>query len=383
MIFYKLLSNFLFGITPLWTTKDGKIYYKDKIEYTIRGCNWHGIETNCRVPHGLWINSLDIYFDLLSEKNFNSIRLPISYEIMKDLDVIVSDGCVIENPKYINKSVEYFLQDFFIKAKEKDITILVDLHTLEGRITEYPWTNQITYNDTVLTWVNFVKKFENDIFGIELKHEPHNECSFNIFSEWCSSVIIEIEKNTNYQGLYFISGVEYSFDNGEFNRTWNGVKGDGQEVEFATFKFQDLITNTYLSDDRIPHNRIVFCPHVSSPSILGNIINTEYWYDGFGFIKNKEWEWQNNAIIFTQIGGWFEGGEINFYYKFKDWSIKNNFTNGMYWWTLPPTSILEGGLLAGEMWLEIDNSKFNYIKSFIPNPTIGDLEQKLKRKYLK
>jgi aryl-phospho-beta-D-glucosidase BglC (GH1 family) len=378
-MFLRLLFNFIFGSIPLWSTKNGRIFYKNKIEYTIRGCNWHGIETNCKVPHGLWINSIDTYFNLLSKNDFNSIRVPMSYEVMKNFDsIIVSEDCVIANPQYINKTVEIFMDDFFKKAQENDITILIDLHTLEGRITEYPWTSQISYNDTINVWTNFIKRYENKIFGIELKHEPHNQCSFDIFSEWCKSAIIEIEKNTNYKGLYFVSGVQYAFNNGEFNRTWNGIMGDGQEIEFATYKLEDLVNNTYLLEPKIPQNRIVFCPHVTSPSILGNIINTNSWSNGFAYINNKNWIWKDNAIIFTQIGGWFEGGQINFYYNFRDWCIKYNFQQGMYWWTLPPTSMLEGGLLLGQSWLQVDSYKLNYIKSFIPEPTVGNLDSKIR-----
>ena len=60
-----LLTSFV--AQNIWQTKNGEIYVNNTIPYRIRGVNWHGIETNCKVPHGLWLNKVSFYLDILKQ----------------------------------------------------------------------------------------------------------------------------------------------------------------------------------------------------------------------------------------------------------------------------------------------------------------------------
>jgi hypothetical protein len=234
---------------------------------------------------------------------------------------------------------------------------------MEGRVTEYPWTNKISSNDTIDAWVSFLQRYGSKVFGVELKNEPHNECSLDEFIHWCVVAIQRIEKETSFKGLYFISGVQYTFKDGSFKQLWDGVQGDGQGTHFPSANYGDLKETSELNDNSIPLNRLVFSPHIYADE-------NQDWESNFGFIANQNWTFKGVPIIFSELGGRLEGNDYDFYINFKNWTRENNLTNGMYWYTLPPTSVATGGLMVGEKWDMINTRKMDYIRSFIPNPTI-------------
>lgn len=352
-----------------WTTKNGSIYYNETIPYIVRGVNWHGMETNCKVPHGLWLNPMTFYMSVLSENDFNSIRLPLSYEIMNNLNQSVTTSCVSATPELNNESVGKFLEVFIDNLKSYNLTLLVDLHNIEGRITEYPWTSNISGDQIIDAWINFLSRYGKDLFGIELKNEPHNECTLDEFIDWCIKAIKRIEIETQFRGIYFISGVQYSFKDDDFEKHWDGVKGDNQGVHFPNINYRDL-SESKLLNANIPLNRIAFSPHIYAPDVLDYISEID-WEFQFGFISEKNWCLNKNPIIFTELGGRLEGSDEQFYEKFYKWINKKNFTSGMYWYTLPPTSSSTGGLMVGNMWNAMDRRKLDYIENFITNPTVN------------
>lgn len=362
-----LLTSFV--AQNIWETKNGEIYVNNTIPYRIRGVNWHGIETNCKVPHGLWLNKVSFYLDILNANKFNSVRLPVSYEVMNNLDQPVLQSCLTSNPELEHLSVGDFLDYFMDTLRVRNITLLVDLHTIQGRITQYPWTNSVSFNATKSAWVNFLKRYGTKVFGVELKNEPHNECQLDEFIHWCVSTIESIERETSFNGLYFISGVQYTFKDGSFNTTWDGITGDKQGSHFPGTNYGDLRETSDLANPNIPLNRIIFSPHIYAPDIedAENSIN---WESQFGFIKRKNWIFKDIPIIFTELGGKLDGPDYDYYLEFGNWARENRLINGMYWYTLPPTSVSTGGLMVGDQWNKIDSRKMEYIKAFIPDPTI-------------
>jgi hypothetical protein len=362
-IFYLFIFTISF-VNANWYTNNGSIYNNDKI-YNIIGCNWNGIETECKVPHGLWLNPLEYYITFLKENGFNSVRIPLSYEIMTNLSTPINNNCVLLNLQYINQTIEFVLEDLFIQLNNNNITILVDLHTIDNIVTECPWTESISYVNTIDAWIHFLNKFSNYIFGIELKNEPHNLCSFYEFIDWIDNAIYRIETETVYDGLYFISGVQYSFNDNQIIHHWDGVLGNLQGVHFPSFNFQDL-SEMNLNSSVIPHNRLVFCPHIFGPLISDyfTITGPIDWEKNFGYISTKDWKWKDVPIIFTAMGGWLEGPTLAFYTEFQKWCHIKGFNKGLYWWALPPTSIETGGLLDGYDWKQIDYEKISYIKNF-------------------
>ncbi|NDH09603.1 MAG: hypothetical protein EBY16_08350, partial [Gammaproteobacteria bacterium] len=125
---------------------------------------------------------------------------------------------------------------------------------------------------------------------------------------------------TVYDGLYFISGVQYSFNDNQIIHHWDGVLGNLQGVHFPSFNFQDL-SEMNLNSSVIPHNRLVFCPHIFGPLISDyfTITGPIDWEKNFGYISTKDWKWKDVPIIFTAMGGWLEGPTLAFYTEFQKW----------------------------------------------------------------
>ena len=352
--------NLLRGtINGVWSTRNGMIMFNNTIPYIIRGTNWHGIESDCKVPHGLWVNSINFYLDLLENNGFNSIRIPVSYEIMSNLSISVENTCLDVNPQYMGYTSGEFLKDFMNQVKQRGVTILVDQHTIMGEIQSYPWTAEISGDQTIDAWVNFLKVFSNDVFAIELKNEPHNDCTLFTFLEWCKNAIRRIERETNYKGLYFISGTQLSTIDNNKNHAWGGT--------FNDLKFHPDLMNNF----DVPYSRLVFCPHVYGTSVRSDSVGNDdfsVWDSDFGFIKTTNWQLNNIPIIFSEMGGFLKDSDLNFYNRFKDYAFERGLNTGLYWWSFPSTSQDTGGLLENDF-QTIDWNKMNYIKSFIPSPT--------------
>jgi len=357
MKIFKLLLIIILSVNAnLWSVNNGEIIYNNTIPYIIRGINWNGLESDCLIPHGLWKNSLMYYINLLKYHGFNSIRTPISYELMRNLNVIVNPYCVTAEPRLHNITVEDFLYIYFDTLKNEGITVLVDLHTIDGRITEYPYDNYITYSDTIDAWVEFLKKFGDKIYAIELKNEPHGICNFNEFISWCKDAIYNIEYKTNYQGLYFISGTQISNKYNTMNNAWGG-------------SFSDIDINNFPIEYK---NRIVLSPHVYGTSVRSDSVKddgSENWFNAFGFISKNDWILNELPIIYTEIGGFLIGTDMEYYTRFLNWVKENNLNKGIYWWTLPTTSMDTGGLFNDDNMNELNWTKLNFIKTLIPNPT--------------
>lgn len=348
-----LLNTILLATNLIWSTKNGNIY-NQTTPYIIRGTNWHGIESDCNVPHGLWANSMKFYFDFLQGNGFNSIRTPVSYEVMINLNLPVLDSCLDADPQYKGLTVGDFYDKFLENAERHGMSVLADQHTILGKIQDYPWAEGVSGNDTISAWINFLKRYGNRLFAIELKNEPHNDCSLREYFLWCSEAIKRIENETDFRGLYFISGVQLTKKDGNKNHAWGGSYED-LDVSYCNF----------------PLNRIVFCPHVYGTSVRSESVGSdgkETWDNDFGFIKNRNWELKDVPIIFSEMGGYLTGSDLDFYKRFKDYAHNEGLTAGLYWWSLPSTSVDTGGLIQNDF-QTFDWNKINYIKEFIPNPT--------------
>lgn len=342
---------------PVWTSQHCRVFYGDA-PYFIKGVNWNGIESDCCVPHGLWQNSLSFYLDLLVDHGFNSLRVPLSFEVMQNLDLAVSPACVRADPQYANMSLHDFLRRLLDDCWSRGVSVLFDLHTIQGEITPYPWTDLVTEENVVDAWKNLVLHFGTHpaLMALEIKNEPHGEISAHTFQSHCRKVIEHIESLGLFRGLYFISGVQIGND-----APWGGSVGMD-----ASCSLCGLHVN----------NRIVFSPHVYGPDVRGERVAREGWpemQDRFGFLYSKKGQnpWQENAIVVTEFGGHMEPGSADLAY-FERWKVymeSHNMTAGSYFWTLPQTSADTGGLITGAEWNELDLTKLNFLDRLQPSPT--------------
>ncbi len=368
--FFTAPTNHLRGtrVSPShkWYTSGGILFY-ESLPFWLKGINFHGMESDCRVPHGLWKNSLTSYLDVLQNMSFNAIRVPLSYEIMSDFTTPVNNDCLTADTRYYGSSTKDFLTSFLDECHQRGIFILLDLHTIGSVITPLPWTDQVSEDQVIDAWVNTVRIFgsHSAVMGIEIKNEPHGECTLSQFVDHSVRVIRAIEDRTDYDRLYFVSGVQKG--QLDYNNPWGGTyEGSGAESGLASQ--QQLV-------DLNTTSRIVVCPHIYGPDVRGVVAMSDTWmtFDRrFGFIRDLPAPWNEMPVIPTEVGGNLVPGTDDFAYfvSYRGYMQNRNFSAGSFWWTFPETSADTGGLLTGDAWVNVDSNKAGFLESMQPHPTI-------------
>lgn len=354
-----------------WSSKDGVLTLNGEPFY-IRGANFNGFETTeCRVPLGLSDKPLSFFLDFLKEQQFNVLRIPLSYEIMANLQ-LQTGYCTQSEPRIKpGHPVGMALRFVMDEAWTRGIRVIVDLHTIGGVITPLPWTDTVNENMVTEAWLLFLKEFHAHpaLIGIEIKNEPHDTISLPMFLEHCTKVIQNVETYIpEYKGLYFISGIQNggpwggSFDQPLMTRV--GFQGMTHPSIIATIK-----------DVR----RLVLTPHIYGTSVRGEDVGTEgpdQWEAQYGFLSGLPNYWNETVIIPTEIGGLFTDTDKQYYDKWADWHVnQKNFTAGAFWWTLAPFSKDTGGIFNSDYSVNWD--KVHYMKTLVPNPTFSNKKRTL------
>jgi hypothetical protein len=322
---------------------------KEADRAVIRGVNFNGIESNCKAPLGLFDKPLTFFYDFLVENDFNAIRIPLSYEIMQDLSQGIGD-CVSQEPSmYAYMPAEKMIYRLLDEAESRNLTVLFDLHTIGGVITPYPWTDSVTEEQVIHSWLHFLSEFGSHpaLHGIEIKNEPHSDISTSVFLDHCVRVIRAItESIPDYGGLFYLSGTQVGVS------PWGGAYDPSAFTsDHALLEYQ---------------SRLVLCPHVYGTSVRGEGVSSEgedHWEVNYGFVSSLDSGWSEVPVIPTEIGGFLEGSDLDYYSRWREWHVlKKNFRAGFFWWTLGDFSMDTGGLFTRSY--EVESHKIEYIKSF-------------------
>ncbi len=342
--------------TPTWRTKNARIEYRGR-PVQLKGINFHGIETDCRVPHGLWFHNLDYYLDLLQSHHFNAIRVPLSYEVMSNLDMPVNDACLTADTRFMRSRIGDFIDTFLDMSWERNMAIIFDMHTIGGNITECPTTTGVTRQDVTNAWKNIISRFgrHQALMGVELKNEAHGECEIDNVLRFHEYVINQLYDM--FSGLFFIGGVQGSGDT-----PWGG-----------TFADSDILPFHRLYSDVRKQERLVLAPHVYGPDVRGPSCENEGEAEmdaRFGFLWANESAWKNNPIVVTEFGGYMQPGssDLAYFERFLHYFQSHNLS-GFFFWTLPSTSGDTGGFVNGDVWDTIDQTKADFLYRLQPNPT--------------
>lgn len=339
LIFYLFLictSSFSYGS---FQSKSNQIYMNNK-EISIKGINWFGFETECNVIHGLWSNSLDFYFDFLSENNFNALRIPISYEMSLNEKQIPTQGCIDynSNQELQNKNSREILHILFEKAQEHNMLILLDMHTKDNQITP------IAELEYINAWMNILPEFQayHNLMGIDLKNEPHMPETWNHWMLFVKTAMYHLD-NIGYRGLYYIEGIQ--------------TERSGWGNDFSPIQNDNFLLND---------PRVVFSPHVYGYSVRGkDSINDdkEEFDKWFGFLKDMS----SNAIVITEFGGFYKDLDMEWHKKLFYYLKEKKLTSSFYW-CLNPNSMDTHGVLL-EDWKTPNKEKLLYLQNLNPFPT--------------
>jgi len=348
MIILRVIIVFFLSLsTAEWTTRENEIYFQDKA-YGVRGVNWFGAETDCMVPHGLWVHSLDYYLDRTRSYGFNSLRIPFSYENVRNMDVVVKEECVLRSPSLQGKTFRQALHLLIGGAKYRNMTVLLDFHTAGGIITEFPYTPVVSEQDFLNTWEIVLYEYGAypNLIGVDIKNEPHGNIRWPEWGGFAGRVIDTIHQRAPwFQGLFFVEGIQEPAD----HSVWGG----------SFSRMDDFM-------GRVPDARIVFSPHVYGVSVRGNIAlydDDSNWMGWFAFLHGR----YTNPICIGEVGGWFEGDDEAWHRRVLDFLRRVGVRNHFYW-CLNPNSIDTGGLFDFD-WTTINDDKVEFCRQLQPSPS--------------
>lgn len=330
-----------------WSTKQSEIFYGDE-PYHVKGINWFGAETDCRVPHGLWVHSLDYYLDLMRSYDFNSIRIPFSYENAQNMNSVVNEGCVAASPSLVGKTFREALHMIIGGAQYRNMTVLLDFHTIGGVITEFPFfPGAVTEDQFLEKWKLVLWEYGTypNLMGIDLKNEPHGNIRWPLWGTFVKRAIAYLETEAPvYQGLFFVEGIQDPTD----DSVWGG----------SFSKLENAL-------GVVPNSRIVFSPHVYGVSVRGDVAledMDQQWNQWFAFLQKK----YSNALCIGEIGGWFEGDDETWHFRVLAYLKRLGIQNAFYW-CLNPNSVDTGGILDFD-WTSVNTEKIEFCKDLQPDP---------------
>jgi len=345
--FFVCFFLWVWTVQGKWTTNNSEIYYHDT-RYHVRGINWFGAETECRVPHGLWVHSMEYYLDVMRKYDFNSIRIPFSYENVQNLDAVVNEGCISMAPNLQGKTFRQALHMLIGGAQYRNMSVLLDFHTIQGVITEFPSVpGTVTEEQFLEKWKIVLWEYGAypNVLGIDLKNEPHGNIRWPTWGDFVRRAIAYLEEEApSFQGLFFVEGIQDPND----HSVWGG--------SFARL-------GNFLGV--VPNSRIVFSPHVYGVSVRGDIAlrdTDQQWNKWFAFIQDK----YNNALCIGEIGGWLEGDDETWHFRVLDFLQRLKIQNAFYW-CLNPNSVDTGGILDFD-WTTVNMDKIDFCEQLQPSP---------------
>ena len=337
---------FFRAVNAVFHVANNTLYYNYQ-SYKIKGINWFGMETSCLCPHGLWMHDTEYYMNIIRNYEFNSIRIPFSYEMVMSLSQKLDYECVKADPYINSMSTGDYLHHLFYHASIRGITILLDFHRDHDIIQPYP-LSRISQDEFFQAWKIMLTEYGSytNLIGIDIKNEPHGGITWLEWSSFVNSFIQFVEVEIpDYKGLYWVEGIEEPSD----YSAWGG--------SFSKME-------THLGQN--PNIRIVFSPHVYGVSVRGiNSINDNSyeWNTWFGFLP----QYYDNLLCIGEIGGFNGGSDYTWHQNILAY-LQSNSIHNFYYWCLNPDSGDTGGVL-GPDWTTIDQSKIDFCYNLQPHPT--------------
>lgn len=333
----------------LWSIEksSGTLLYANE-PFLLKGINWFGYETPCRIVHGLWIRTMEDLLKTISDYQYNALRLPFSIELIHTWEVPPLSECVGSSPWLAQLSVRDTLHTFFSLSKNLGLSILLDFHSIHHDITEYPWTDDHPQQEIFEVWTKVINEFSQypNLLGIDIKNEPHGSVTWPLWSEYITQFIQHVKDTCpTFQGLIFVEGLQ------DHSSVWGG-------------SFEDMSRDWRLYQHS-NENNIVFSPHVYGVSIRGEYAmdDTFQQYDEwFGYIHQ-----QQHALVIGEVGGWYIGDDELWEKRFLVYLLKRNITN-VFYWCLNPDSADTGGIFYND-WKTPNTKKINFHETLQPYPT--------------
>jgi endoglucanase len=346
-----------------YTSKDGKIF-RDGNEILIRGINWFGFESPNYCVDGLWANSAQKLFDVLTNNGINAVRLPLSVELLLNLDG-VRVGSVNENynPGMANFTAGQMLDYFVRECRKRGILMMPEMQRYDPKKDIPPlwYTNEYSEAKMIEAWSNFMYRYRDEphIFAIDLKNEPHDNARWgngDPLTDWCAAAerIGNALLAINSRPLIVVEGIQVN---------------DDQSFTFWGGSMQGLRRtrpNLSVPDKFVPSihcygpgtGSLAGMPRFQPPAFPNNM--RAIWESEWGFSKE---------VLVGEWGGKFEPNTSDFTWGnllvdyMNDTGRQNSF-----FWSLNQNDGDTGGLLESD-WNTPKQHKLDLMQRVCPKPT--------------
>lgn len=246
----------------------------------IRGISIYGLETENRGFVCDWVQPIENLVSTLAKLNFNFIRVPISYQYIKEGDLSKLDKIIR-------------------LAEINQMNVMIDMHRIwSWHQGPDPFENGVTLNEFTKAWIQILTRY-NESKSV-VGHNIYNEYqgpNATVVSNYSQTVIQSIEDRFPKRYVYFVTGTH-----------WAGC------LQNINLSFPEDITK-----------RIYYSVHKYHFSGDGT---TKDWDSSFGNLT-----WLNKTNIIIGEFGWDakeqkqEQWAINFLTYLQNLNISNTF----YW----------------------------------------------------
>jgi endoglucanase len=166
-----------------WRTEGNRILDAAGNPVRFSGVNWHGMDSENRIMHGLWGGTgrtIERHLDEMKALGFNLIRLPFSSQILAPgaapLQTAIDPAV---NADLLGKTCLEILDRLVASAGQRGIRIILDYHRLRGGGAPEPghWYDAtVPESQWIANWKGLVGRYRTDptVVGVDLFNEVHD-----------------------------------------------------------------------------------------------------------------------------------------------------------------------------------------------------------------
>lgn len=160
-----------------------------------RGINWYGHETDLGRFTCSWAHPTEHYLGQLADMGFNSLRVPFSYQYVRNGDFSSLDH-------------------FFNIVGNYNMTVVLDLHRINNNAQSPIPTDGISQEEFWDAWVAIASRYKDhkELVALELFNEeqyPGSPENINYWNDFMKQTILYIEERIPDRFEYIVNGVAW------------------------------------------------------------------------------------------------------------------------------------------------------------------------------
>ncbi len=337
-----------------WHTDGNRL--KDAAGNLVRfsGVNWHGMDSENLLPHGLWggtNRTIEAHLDEMKANGFNLIRLPFSSEIFlpgrKPLATAIDP---VVNADLLPLTCLQLLDRLVASAGARGIRLILDYHRLKaGAASEggHWYDADHTEAQWIANWKSLASRYAGNptVVGVDLFNEVHAGVTWeadnvNVAHNWrwaakrCANEILSVHPDL----LICVQGLDaYKGEGGWWGAVHLGVKDHPLALNVANRLVYEIHDYGPIVWDQPFHQTADF------PANLAG-----HWDRQWGFLHN-------DGIAPVWIGEWGSfldaskpkgGRELQWFGALRDYIAAKQLS--WTWWCWTPESHDTGGILKDD-----------------------------------